>query len=652
MFYKRLSRNLKYNILVSEDSDIQKFIDENPNADYYESIYRYNEDHKKQFDKTKSLAGITGITTNKLVFDFDDKNNIENARKDAIELSSRLISEGIPLDQIQIYYSGNKGFHLELNTTESFNRKEFENILKKFTIDLKTIDTKVSDEQRIFRLPLTKHQVSKRYKIPLTIDQLTEMPIELIEERALLAKNNFDEYFDLIETWGQIELPQSFKKYKEYEEKKEILTEITTNDTPDFSKKPKHLSAAKFALQEGFFEPGERHEAYMILASTYKSLGYNKEISYNMLKATNRLQSSRHKQDPFSTDELWLNIVEYVYGQRWQGGNYSDKENSLLQKVIKKYGIQDKNESKIILINDVSSRFTQFAEHVDKNRIKTGINELDESIMITTGMGVGILGSPGSGKTSQTLNILEYNSMQNIGCFFGSHDMYDSLLFTRLLQKYCPYDMKKILDMVKNKTMDKKLKEAWEQVTSNFKNVGFSFQSGPTVEDLINSVDQYEQNSGQKVRLLVVDYLEKLQSGYSDPTISSGYTSSKLIDAAKDRDMALFLLLQPQKSAGDVSAPLLSLRKVKGSSQIEQNLRIILTTWRPGFNPDNNNVDDKYSSIAIVKNNMGPVGKFDFYWDGITGRIRSLTPDERDDFDRISEEQKRRSEGGGNSDIF
>lgn len=654
MKYKIISKGYNARSMIPVSDDIAKYI-KNPNDAYYESIFTYDESHKKQFEQNKSAAGLTGLTTKRLVFDFDSKKDLEQARKDSVELTSRLMHKGLTKDQIAVYHSGSKGFHVEVKTTEEFTKEQFDNTIDNLAGDLTTFDKKVRDENRIFRLPLTKHPETGRFKIPLTIDELSSMPIDAIQSMAEKVDENWDKWADMEEKNSSLEvqLPESIKQYKNLSKKeKKVLetTKPTLDDKPNLANKPKHLSAARFTLQEGFFEAGERNEAYMILASTYRALGYNKELAYNMLKATNRLQTRRTGQDSFSTDELWKNIIEVVYGTHWRGAVYSEKENALLQKVIQKYNLEtvEKKDTKVATITDVSNRFTYFAENIDKNRILTGIPRIDEDVVLTTGMMVGWLGAPSSGKTSHVLNIVEHNALNGNHCFFGSFDMYDSLLYTRLLQKYVNMDMMQILDMMKKKNPSKDLRNAFEIVSKNFKNVGFNFQSGPSVEDLGNAIDEYQQSRGEKVRLVVVDYLEKVLGPFSDATANSGYNAARLSDLAKEKDVCLITLLQPQKSAGTVSDPLLTYRKVKGASVIEQDSRVIITNWRPGFNPENNNQDDNFASIAVVKNNMGPCGKYDFYWDGISGRIREMTVDEENELKRINDEAqaKKQKESG------
>lgn len=219
--------------------------------------------------------------------------------------------------------------------------------------------------------------------------------------------------------------------------------------------------------------------------------------------------------------------------------------------------------------------------------------------------------------------------------------------------------MKRILQTVKESDLvgwPKELQHAWEQVRTNFRNVGFSFQSGPTVEDIRNKIDEHEQITGNKVRVAAIDYLEKVRCGINDATAATGYNASRIADMTRDKDLATILLLQPQKSAGDPSDELLSMRKVKGASVIEQDCRVIMTKWRPGFNPGTTgpNPDDSYSSIAIVKNNMGHTMRMNFKWDGARGTMRSLTLDEQNDFKRVEQEafQRKSDSKMADDDIY
>jgi replicative DNA helicase len=241
-----------------------------------------------------------------------------------------------------------------------------------------------------------------------------------------------------------------------------------------------------------------------------------------------------------------------------------------------------------------------------------------------------LLGSPGSGKTSILNSIMEHQSKNGIPCVYQSLDMGDNLLYLRLLQKYTGLPVDLIMENFKSESPDQKILDAYAQILENYSKVHFNFRSAMTVDQMDNDIIRYKQETGLNPKIIAVDYLEKVRSDYTDPTISSGMVASQLSDLAKKHDALVMVLLQPQKSAGDASQELLSMRKVKGASVIEQDLRVILTAWRYGFNPSDPS-RDKYMSIGIVKNNLGETAQIDFGWHGLTGQVSELNRDQRKD---------------------
>ena len=109
MYYRRLcvGLNNKGTLIPSTDNVFDHI--KNFKKDHYLSLYMYNEEQKEQFytkkeklnSKTGEIdmvingaKGINDVVTDKLVFDFDDKNNLEQAKEDTIEIISRLVNTG------------------------------------------------------------------------------------------------------------------------------------------------------------------------------------------------------------------------------------------------------------------------------------------------------------------------------------------------------------------------------------------------------------------------------------------------------------------------------------------------------------------------------------------------------------------------------
>ena len=156
-------------------------------------------------------------------------------------------------------------------------------------------------------------------------------------------------------------------------------------------------------------------------------------------------------------------------------------------------------------------------------------------------------------------------------------------------------------------------------------------------------VQEQQERSGQPVKLVIIDYLENLSGPYSDPTANAGFNANQLKDMANELNTCVLLLLQTQKhSVPDISDPLRTLKGVKGSSLIEQSCSTILTLWREGYNPKHVD-DDRYISFAVVKNRFGSLWEGDFGWEGCTGNINELSPEQEDeltDFRKRKKEQK------------
>lgn len=640
--YIRVSKGFTNYNLVPESNTLNINRDE----PHYKSLYYYEEPHFEQYQKTKSIAGITGLKTDRIVFDFDSKHNVEQAQTDTKELVSRLETKGVNSENIRIYYSGSKGFHVELLTNHEFTRKEYEAILGGLAGDLPTLDTRVTDEARIFRIPLTKHQETGLYKIPLSKENLSNLSISEIETKA----ENVDFSQELyVSEQHKITLPEEVLKLKDAAIQPKIAEPVEINNEYhlDFTKMPKFMKPERWALAQGYFEAGERNDALHVLASYYRHIGFDSEQTFSLLVDAADKQSKRTGQEPKTEREIRDQIIRHVYSANFKGGIYTVDNSPVLKRTVERFGLnayQTNVENKIVTIDKALENFVNYAKNIKHNTLKTGIAPLDENILMTTGMCVGILGSPSSGKTSLINNIIENMSKNGDHVIFYSLDMYETLVVGRYLQKYSGYDFKDILYKLESGENDPKLLDAINIVKENYKNVHIDSRSGLTVEEIDQGILDYEAITGHKPRLVVVDYLEKVSSQYSDSTASSGYVARQLSDIAKKRDVCLLVLLQPQKNVGDPSEPLLSMRKAKGSSVIEQDCRVMITLWRPGFYPKDQS-DDNYISLAIVKNNMGSTKQFDLHWNGVTGDIREMTFSEGIEFQNaMSRIEQRKSE--------
>jgi len=623
MLYQSLREtvNSKSTLIPYSDS-VFKYI-KNKNKDYYISLYQYTDEHKKLVDESGSVKGIRNTTTDRIYLDFDDKQNIENARKDALTVADRLVNNlGIDPENIQAYFTGSKGFAIEFKIDKRINSDEFKAVVYNLAGDLETFDTTVSDPNRIIRVPNTQHQATGYFKIPLFLYQIDELDIDQIKE---MAKEPKEEFVDL----KPVTLPDNYFKFKE----KEVVK--NTDYKLDLTKKSSQWRNCKWSLLQGNFKAGERHNALLVIAATARGLGFDKDTTYYLCKSALKKQAALTGQEEFPKEELYKNIIEdSIFKDGWEGGQYSCQKPGWLRDYCKSLGDyackSHTDDEPYVKLEDMSSMFCNYAENFEQNIIKCGIKGLDENVILCASTLNGLLGQPGAGKTSFALNYLRNTSLNGISSTFFSLDMGMPIVFAKLVQKKTGMEFKEVLDLFK--TNKKKAQEIQAILREEYKNVGFNFKNGLTVADMRNIILEQEQQTGKEVKLVIIDYLERIAGGPSSDSITNtGVIANQLTDLANGLNKCVLLLLQTQKhSTPDISDPLLSLKGVKGSSIVEQSCSSILTLWRDGYNPKTVE-NDKYISFAIVKNRFGSLWTDDFHWNGRTGDIRDLAEEERGD---------------------
>lgn len=623
----RVTKGVKDRGILVKEEDIKSHI-KDPNQDYYVSTYYYNDKQLQEFkQKGNSVTGIKDVKTKQLWFDFDSKDNPELARKDSLELVKRLKNHGIKEEAIQVYFSGNKGYNVVLKLNREITPKQAENLaLYKFGKGLNTLDTSLYDSSQILRVPFTKHQVSGLFKIPLTIDDLNSFDTEEIKIGAKTIEG-----IDQLE-YTIADAGDDFYAFEEIPDKVLTTPNIDQEFPYDIKTKPRGWKLSKWAIAQGYFEAGERNEAMMILAATCRAMGYDQLGAYYMGKCSIEKNVIRTKrEDKFNKEELW-NIVERVFSDEWEGGQYSD-DHPLIKKICERLGLPNDSKATTTQLNQAFNMFKDFAQNIDKLTVKTGIEELDKRVKMTVGMSVGIIASPGVGKTSIALQMLNNMSKAGHKSIIFSYDMFHALVMQKLVQKHLNLSADQIY--AKFKVRDAEFEEKCIKVLNEeYGNVEFCFEAGQNIEQIKNTIEEVQQKSGKPVKFIVVDYNELVLTDYSDPTQSSAFVAQKMREIANVHNLCVLSLFQPSKMSGDPSDEITSYRSAKGSSAIEQSVSIMFGISRPGFNPRKPE-DDKYITINCVKNRMGPIFALDLHWDGKLGEVRSLLPGEKAELDEM-----------------
>lgn len=611
-------------MLVNIKEDIDKFIT-NRDQDWYVSLYKYTEEHKKQLEAAGTLSGIRDTTTNTLYFDFDSKDDLDKARVDALEVANRLVTRGFDEDTIGCYFTGGKGFSIEVEANEYITPDKFKAIVQDVAGDLSTFDTVVADPNRIVRIHNTRHQNSGLYKIPLSPEELVSLKIEEIK---LLAKNPRANRMLKVAT-----LPQNIKDVQPVKNKTidQMAKELTFDTSSiDMKARPKGIDEARWLLVNGFFRigKGERHYAMLCLAATYKNQGYSEMHTLAFLKAVADTQANRTGEEVFDEQKI-QNTIDQVYGAGWQGGQFTtrDPQNWLAQ-YAKKMGLRvEKEDEGPATLDGISAGFTHYIMNIEKNTVKTGIDVLDKAMPITVGSNIGVVAAAGAGKTALALKILRYNSEKGIPTVFASLDMHRNRLFEKVIYNVTGLSREDVYARFKAG----KGKELTDLVKKHYGNVWFYDRSSATVEDIRNYTLEVEAKTGQKIKMVMFDYFERVSSDISDDTASSKKIAGQIQDLVNDLDVAAITLVQPNKFSlgGGPDTEIKSYTAIKGSSFLYQSFRGIISLSRPFYTPDTKDLD-VFMCINILKNDLGSQDRFEMGWDGKTGEIYTLEDHERD----------------------
>lgn len=274
-----------------------------------------------------------------LYFDLDYSENPAVAQEEAIKLVEFFTGElDIQEQDLHIYFSGSKGFHILVDERALGvePRKDLQRVYKhiagylryrlgevqeqedengrpvEYTEPLKAVDLGVYTVKRMLRLPYSRHQKTGLYKIELTLQQLKELTLDEIKERARTGQPIQREE----KTVRKRPKAGVFyaDKLHEYEE-----AAATTSDkrskTEYIFVKDKPPICVEDILNNGWKKDGDRNNATVQLCCYFKAAGYKKEEATSILEdwvvkftsADSRYSIQQRKANT-------RNVIESVYG--------------------------------------------------------------------------------------------------------------------------------------------------------------------------------------------------------------------------------------------------------------------------------------------------------------------------------------------------
>lgn len=292
-------------------NDFFKYFMQNSMVDSYCSAYRYdvNGFQNGMVSKETELYG-------NLYLDFDDNKNLNNAREDVIHtLSFFNVVYHIPKEETRIYFSGNKGFHLIIpgEILGIKPQKELNEVFKIIAEQVsnyslhKTIDLKIYDSKRLFRVPNSINSKTNLYKILLTPDELKNLSEKDIRTLATKPRNIVPSNKATTNTFAMAQFRNAELKYED--KKKELDAKAKVHHGTLKIVPP----CIKNILENGA-EKGSRNVTIACLTSFYKSYGKSMEETIEYLSEWN----SRNVE-PTPDRELRNTIKSIFLGDKYYG---------------------------------------------------------------------------------------------------------------------------------------------------------------------------------------------------------------------------------------------------------------------------------------------------------------------------------------------
>lgn len=284
---------------------VNQFVNERHQYSAFCSAFRYN-----TTDIDNSLM------YGDMYFDFDDINDFEHVRKDAIVVLNMIeVVFLVKKELMKIYFSGSKGIHIILPAeilgvipSAELNQvyKYIANLAKGFTPN-KTVDTQIYDNKRLFRIPNTRHEKTGLYKIPITLNELQTLSIDQIKQMATQQR--------VIQYPIYSELPTANRAYQK------IIEEYLRNKEQENKNKGRRFRKTfnfippciQYILENGAQE-GERNITIACLAGFYKSYGKTLDETIELISDWNDNNSK-----PTGKNEL-IKTIKSIFNSEKQFG--------------------------------------------------------------------------------------------------------------------------------------------------------------------------------------------------------------------------------------------------------------------------------------------------------------------------------------------
>lgn len=298
---------------------IPDFISKCKNTDVYRCIYEYS---LENIDSAKLYGPI--------YFDLDgDISSNKQFQKLKQDLNGIIIffeQLGLKEEEMNIFFSGSKGFHFTVNPEilGIIPKTDLNALYKAWAIylyntqNIKSIDLKIYDKRRLFRIPYTINSKTGLYKVILSKEDVQKLTLKdldnfknPINKELFLKKRESDIKINLDAAKAFYKKSQNlYRKRTESEEPESMKTPVKIPET-----KQDLLPCVKALLSEGA-EKGYRNNTLVLISSAVLQSGYKLEETLDLMHEWNELNDP-----PLKHEEVEL-TVRSAYTMLLSGKKY------------------------------------------------------------------------------------------------------------------------------------------------------------------------------------------------------------------------------------------------------------------------------------------------------------------------------------------
>jgi len=467
----------------------------------YRTIFRFDDDYRRHFEKTKSVGQFAGkCYADWMPFDIDDE-DLSKAWS-AAKAVINLLNYDYSFDVQHIFFSGAKGFHI-LIPIQAFGFTQpsekmpmaFKGLANDIAGDL--VDSTIYELNRLFRMVNTCNAKTGMFKIPLTIDEFYSG----IENIKLLAK---EPHKIMLPSMRDCVLNKQFEElYQKH---------ITSGKVIE------HVQDKNLFEKLGGVGEGERDVIGAKFLGILKSKGMEPELAMQWLRGWNSQNTP-----PMSEDQLHKLLIS-IY-------SYDEKKEQTIESQIK----------------PVWAVYDEYDEFVNsKRRVDIGIAEIDGRMRgIRPGQVLTILGYTGNYKSATLQDILRgYHARTDEPVLLFELEMSRLDIFERACQMEAYLTGRDVEMAFKDddRSIRNELINLLTERQRNFFVVDASNLSFADMQEYIRIAE--EKIVKRKINLIGIDFLQLMEGIGRTNTERADYIAKEMKNFAKQLDVALIVLSQ------------------------------------------------------------------------------------------------------------